>query len=65
MAAHAAERPDRLSHPYFARAEPEELLIDEIEAIWAAIAEADDWTAFDAKLARIETARQAWGFTPA
>ena len=36
------------------------MLIDEVEAIWAPIAEHDDWSAFDAKLARIETARRAW-----
>ncbi|MBP7649559.1 MAG: YdiU family protein [Phenylobacterium sp.] len=54
------DRPGRLLDPYFARAEPEELLIDEIEAIWEAIAAEDDWTAFHAKLARIETARKAW-----
>jgi uncharacterized protein YdiU (UPF0061 family) len=54
------DRPERLSHPYFAQAEPEEMLIDEVEAIWAPIAAADDWTAFNAKLARIEAARQAW-----
>ncbi|MDB5445402.1 MAG: hypothetical protein JWQ97_719 [Phenylobacterium sp.] len=59
-----ADRPERLVHPYFARPEPEELLYDEIEALWAPIAEADDWSAFDAKLAAIETARQAWGLTP-
>lgn len=60
----APDRPERLQHPYFAAPEPEELLIDEIEAIWSRIAEADDWSAFNAKLAAIETARQAWGLAP-
>ena len=54
------DRPERLTHPYFARPEPEELLIDEIEAIWTAIAERDDWSAFHAKLAAIETAGTAY-----
>ena len=45
----------------FAAAEPEELLIDEVEALWAPIAQADDWSLFDAKLARLEQARQGWG----
>jgi uncharacterized protein YdiU (UPF0061 family) len=54
-------RPERLGAAYFARPEPEELLIDEIEAIWADIAERDDWSAFEAKLAAIETARVAYG----
>ena len=53
-------RPERLASAYFAEPEPQELLYDEIEALWADIAERDDWTAFNAKLARIEAARQAW-----
>ena len=54
------DRPGRLLDPYFAKAEPEELLIDEIEAIWDRIAAEDDWTDFHAKLGRIEAARKAW-----
>jgi uncharacterized protein YdiU (UPF0061 family) len=63
LAAYEPERPERLAHAYFAQPEPEELLIDEIEAIWADIDQRDDWTAFHAKLARIETARVAWGLS--
>jgi uncharacterized protein YdiU (UPF0061 family) len=55
------DRPERLASPYFGAAEPEELLYDEIEALWSGIADHDDWTAFDAKLARIEAARAGWG----
>ncbi len=33
--------------------EPEEMLIDEVEAIWAAIAEQDDWAPLEAKLTRL------------
>jgi uncharacterized protein YdiU (UPF0061 family) len=62
LAAYAPERPERLSDPYFAGPEPEELLYDQIEALWAPIAEADDWGPFHAKLARIEAARTGWGF---
>jgi len=61
LAAFAPDRPERLADPYFAQAEPEELLYDQIEALWAPIAESDDWSAFEAKLARIEAARVAWG----
>jgi uncharacterized protein YdiU (UPF0061 family) len=61
MADYAADRPERLADPYFQRPEPEELLYDEIEAIWAPITERDDWSAFEAKLASIEAARLAWG----
>ena len=59
----APERPERLADPYFASPEPQELLIDEIEAIWADIAERDDWSAFHAKLAAIEAARTGWALS--
>ncbi len=59
LAGYAPDRPERLSAAYFARAEPEELLYDEIEAIWAAIAERDNWSAFDAKIDAIGVAREA------
>lgn len=65
IAAYAPERPERLAHPYFAQPEPEELLYDQIEALWASIADADDWSVFHEKLAQIEIARVAWGLTPA
>ena len=61
LAGFKPERPERLADPYFARVEPEELLYDQIEALWAPIAEADDWSAFYAKLASIEAARRGWG----
>lgn len=47
-----AVRPERLEHPVFA-AEPPTLLIDEVEAVWAPIAEDDDWTAFERKVAAV------------
>lgn len=61
LAPYEADRPERLADPYFARPEPEELLYGEIEELWAAIAERDDWSVFEAKLASIERARLAWG----
>jgi hypothetical protein len=55
-------RPERLSHDIFQRPAPPSLLIDEVEALWAPIAEADDWTAYEQKLADIEALRIArWG----
>jgi uncharacterized protein YdiU (UPF0061 family) len=60
LAGFEPDQPERLADPYFARPEPEELLIGEIEAIWARIADGDDWSAFEAKLAAIEAARTAW-----
>ena len=47
-------------HPYFAGTAPVTLLIEEVEALWAPIAEADDWRPFQAKLAAIETVRLAY-----
>jgi uncharacterized protein YdiU (UPF0061 family) len=40
---------------YFDRDGPCTLLIDEIESIWRAIAERDDWSAFEAKIADIRS----------
>ena len=64
LAAYTPDRPERLADRYFQRPEPEELLYDEIEAIWAPIAESDDWSAFQSKLGAIEAARLAWGLAP-
>ena len=50
-----------LASAYFAQTEPEELLYDEIETIWAAIATHDDWTVLDRKLAGVAQARDAYG----
>ena len=63
IATFEADRPERLADAYFAAPEPEELLYDQIEALWTPIADRDDWTAFNAKLARIAAARAAWGFS--
>lgn len=50
-----------LDHAYFARQTPRTLLIDEVEAIWAPIAEADDWSRFEAALSEIAQMREAYG----
>ena len=49
-----------LDHSYFARTLPRTMLIDEMEALWAPIAEADDWSAFHTALAEIEQMRDAY-----
>ena len=41
------------NHPYFAAGQPVSLVIDEVERIWAPIAQSDDWSAFEEKLAHI------------
>ena len=45
----------------FVAAEPEEMLIDEVEAIWSAIEAEDDWGPLEAKVARVREAGEAWG----
>ena len=40
------------------------MLIEEVEALWEPIAERDDWSAFEQKLAEIESMAQAYGTAP-
>ncbi len=65
MAEHEATAEARLDHPYFRREAPCAMLIDEVELIWAPIAETDDWSALREKIARIGEMRDAYGFAPA
>jgi uncharacterized protein YdiU (UPF0061 family) len=51
-----------LDHPYFERTSPCTMLIDEVEAIWASVADHDDWSALSDKLARIGEMRDAYAF---
>ena len=54
------ERPElRPEDSWFARAEPEEMLYDEVEALWQPIAERDDWSQFEAKIAAVREAGRA------
>ncbi|KCZ50222.1 protein adenylyltransferase SelO family protein [Hyphomonas pacifica] len=62
LLARAPVRPERLSHAYFQSDQPASLLIDEVESLWAPIAERDDWSALQAKLDHIEQARQAFAW---
>ncbi|MEL6364241.1 MAG: YdiU family protein [Pseudomonadota bacterium] len=64
LRARAPERPERLDHAYFKRERPRTMLIDEVEAIWAPIAEADDWSVFEAALAEIALLREAHAVDP-
>ena len=45
--------PAVLDHPYWSDKEPCSMHIDEVEAIWDAIALQDDWSAFEEKIAAI------------
>lgn len=60
---HAPDRPDRLAHTYFSEPTPASLIIEGVEAIWAQIAEGDDWGLFKVQMERIEQARQALGLS--
>jgi serine/tyrosine/threonine adenylyltransferase len=53
-------------HAYWHDAAPCSMLIEEVEAIWTAIATADDWRPFDAKIAAVRRVGQAMALgTPA
>ena len=58
IASYGPTRPDALTAGYFQEPEPEEMLIDEVEALWAPIAKTDDWTPFNAKLGRLDLMRK-------
>ncbi len=51
----------RLDHPYWSDPAPCSMHIEEVEAIWAPIAAADDWTAFETKIAAIRRMGEAMG----
>jgi uncharacterized protein YdiU (UPF0061 family) len=55
------DRPERLDHPYFNRAEPVTCLNDDVNRIWDPIAAEDDWSAFHRHLALVEEAGEALG----
>lgn len=52
------------SHAYWSDDGPQSLLIEEVEGIWAPIAQDDDWSALDAKVAAIRRMGEALGARP-
>jgi uncharacterized protein YdiU (UPF0061 family) len=52
-------------HPYWSDEAPQSMLIDEVEAIWSAIAERDDWQPLHAKIAAVRRMGDALGEPPA
>ena len=52
--------PVRSDHPYWSGDAPCSMLIDEVEAIWKPIADEDDWTALETKVAAIRTMGEAY-----
>ena len=55
--------PRALEHDYFAGA-PETLAIEEVERVWDGIDQADDWSAFGAKVAGLRRMGAAYGLRP-
>jgi uncharacterized protein YdiU (UPF0061 family) len=53
-----------LGAAYFARDTPCDMLIEEVEAIWAPIAEGDDWSMLYAKVAEVREMGRALGNLP-
>ncbi|MEO0062981.1 MAG: hypothetical protein RLZZ08_1541 [Pseudomonadota bacterium] len=52
------------THPYWAGPGPQLLLIDEVERVWAAIADHDDWQPLAEKVSAIRDMGQAMGPAP-
>jgi uncharacterized protein YdiU (UPF0061 family) len=50
--------------PYWSGPAPQSMLIDEVEAIWSAIAERDDWQPLYNKIAAVRTMGRALGKAP-
>jgi uncharacterized protein YdiU (UPF0061 family) len=59
LAAALAKRDVPVTHPYWSDPEPCSMHIEEVESIWATIAEHDDWAPFEAKLAAIRRMGEA------
>ncbi|RIV89297.1 protein adenylyltransferase SelO family protein [Aurantiacibacter zhengii] len=53
------------SHDFWSEGAPESMLIDEVESLWSAIDERDDWAPLHDKVARIRRMGQALGEPPA
>ena len=59
LATQLAGRERPLSHPYWSDNEPCAMPIEEVESIWAAIAEQDDWAPLEAKVAAVRRLGEA------
>ena len=59
LAAALEGRAQPATHPYWSDDEPCSMHIDEVEAIWSAIADRDDWAPFEAKVAAIRRMGEA------
>ena len=59
LAAALAGRVSPVTHPYWSDPEPCSMHIEEVEAIWTAIAEHDDWGPFETKVGAIRRMGEA------
>ena len=57
----AAYEPVISNHPYWSDKAPVTMVIEDVEAIWAPIADNDDWSALDAKIAAVRRMGDAHG----
>ncbi|WP_421853727.1 protein adenylyltransferase SelO [Novosphingobium sp.] len=60
----AAYEPAPDTHPYWDDPAPQSMLIEEVEAIWAPIAESDDWSLLETKIAALRRMGEAHGAPP-
>ena len=51
-------------HPYWSDGQPETMLIDEVETLWSAIAERDDWEPLNRKIEALRRMGEAHGNAP-
>jgi uncharacterized protein YdiU (UPF0061 family) len=65
LAGRAPARPEALSDPYFASAGPTTMHIDEVERVWSAIDERDDWAPFEQKIAEVRALGRRCGLSAA
>lgn len=63
-AALAGYQPVEQTHPYWSDAAPQSMLIEEVEAIWEAIARNDDWAPLHTKVAALRRMGAAYGPAP-
>ena len=56
--------PAESDHPYWQGDQPESMLIDEVETIWSAIAECDDWSPLNTRIEAIRQMGAAHGEPP-
>jgi serine/tyrosine/threonine adenylyltransferase len=59
LAAKLEDRKSEPKHAYWSDAQPCSMHIDEVEAIWEAIAERDDWAPFESKVCAIRRMGEA------